>query len=96
VAETWLNDNIADAEISNDGCKLYRKDRSCVKPGKAGGVVLYINKEIVSSWEYAALNEAKTESLWCKIAIDGNRLDELAVGVCYKSPSAAEDDVTYR
>jgi hypothetical protein len=62
VAETWLHDNVTDAEISIDGFKLYRKDRSRVKPGKAGGIVLYINKEIVS-WEYAALNEAKTESL---------------------------------
>jgi Endonuclease-reverse transcriptase len=34
------------------------------------------------------------QSLWCKIATDGNRLDELVVGVCYKSPSAARDEVS--
>jgi Endonuclease-reverse transcriptase len=93
VAETWLNGYIADADISRDGYKLHHKDRSCVKPGKAGCVVLHISKEIVS-WEYEALNETKTESLWCKIATDSNRLDELVVGVCYKSPSAAECEVS--
>ena len=92
VAETWLNDNIVDAEISLDGYKLYRKDRSCVKPGKAGGIVLYVNSEIVS-WEYGVLNKAKTESLWCKIATDGNGFHELVVGVCYKSPSAEGSEV---
>jgi hypothetical protein len=39
-----------------------------VKLVKAGVVVLYISKETVS-WEYAALNEAKTESLWCKLLL---------------------------
>jgi hypothetical protein len=38
VAETWLNGNKADAEIDIYGYKLYREDRSLVKPGKAGGV----------------------------------------------------------
>jgi hypothetical protein len=86
MAETWLNDIVADAEICIDGYKLYHKGRSPVKPGKAG-VVLYINNEMVS-WEYAGINKAKTESLWCKIATDCNRFDELVVGVCYMSPSA--------
>jgi hypothetical protein len=52
VAETWLNDNVADTEICIHGYKLYRKDISHAKPGKAGGV----SKEILSC-DYAALNE---------------------------------------
>jgi len=48
VAETFLSDDVMQAEISIEGYTIYRKDRCNFKEGKAGGVVLYIRNEIIS------------------------------------------------
>ena len=48
LAETFLNEEVFQAEISMDGYSIYRKDRCNFKEGKAGGVILYIKNEIMS------------------------------------------------
>ena len=43
IAESWLHDNISNIQVSIDNLTLYRKDRSAVKSGRGGGVLLYIH-----------------------------------------------------
>ena len=85
VAETFLNNEVLNAEIHIEGYKMFRKDRCSVKEGKCGGVILYIKEDIVS-YEYYELSSSKSESIWVKIKVDNK--SELVVGTCYKSPSS--------
>jgi hypothetical protein len=71
---------------------VYRKDRSDVKAGKGGGVVLYVENEIPTC-EYVELIKSKYESVWCKILGDSTQGQNLIVGVCYKSPNADCNEV---
>ena len=48
VAETFLNDDVMQAEVSIEGYTIYRKDWCIFKEGKAGGVLLYIRNGIIS------------------------------------------------
>jgi endonuclease/exonuclease/phosphatase family metal-dependent hydrolase len=91
IAETFLNDEVMQAEISIDGYCMYRKDRGNFKEGKAGGVILYIKNEIVS-YECTDLNRMESESVWCKIKVNGNT--SLTVGVCYRSQAASEKELS--
>jgi ribonucleases P/MRP protein subunit RPP40 len=90
VAETWLNSDISDSEAAIAGFTLYRKDRIEVKSGRGGGVLLYIRSNICSC-ACDDLNRYKAESIFCKI-ITG-KAKELYVGVCYKSPSALDEEL---
>ena len=62
IAETWLHENVSDEEISLQGYTVYRKDRQFVKPGRGGGVVLYISNTLVSS-TCEELNRYKAEAI---------------------------------
>jgi hypothetical protein len=90
VAETFLDSNVKEAEISIHGYKCYRKDRNMVKDGRGGGVILYV-KDYVVSYDYNELNEHKAEAVWCKIKTAGNT--EIVVGACYKSQAANENEL---
>ena len=92
IAETWLNENVLLPEVNIDGYKLYRKDRSEVKEGIHGGVLLYVRNEIVSQ-KCDYLNDGKSESLWCKILDVKNKMNEIIIGVCYKSPNAEKEEI---
>jgi len=48
IAETFLIDEVLQAEISIDVYSIYRKDRCNFKGGKVGGVILYIKNQIIS------------------------------------------------
>jgi len=48
VVETWLNEGIGNGEINLEGYTVYRKDRSDVKLGKGGGVLLYVHNSLNS------------------------------------------------
>ena len=90
IAESWLNDNVADNEIAIDNFTVYRKDRAVVKDGKGGGVILYVKNTLLST-ECVDLNNLCNESIWCKIITDNNI--ETFVGVVYKSPNASRNEV---
>jgi len=49
ITESWATSKISDSELSLDGFVLFRKDRCDVKPGKGGGVLLYVSNGWVSS-----------------------------------------------
>ena len=90
IAETWLSDKILNSEIKLEGYTLHRKDRSTVKEGKGGGVILYVRDTLVSL-ECTELNKLQNESVWCDI-MTGKGISVL-VGVVYKSPSAGHEEV---
>ena len=46
INESWLKDNISDAQIYIENFNVFRSDR---KKSKNGGVVLYVNKNIIVS-----------------------------------------------
>ena len=46
VTESWATSEISDSELSLDGFALFRKDRCDVRPGKGGGVLLYVSNEL--------------------------------------------------
>ena len=90
VAETWLNDNVNNVEINLENFSVFRKDRSAVKVGKGGGVMLYIHNSIkVHDCQF--LNKYKSESLWCKLVL-GNGFETI-LGVVYRSPNADDAEV---
>jgi len=45
VVETWLTDDISDAELKISGYELYRKDRT---KSKGGGIILYVKESLHS------------------------------------------------
>jgi len=49
IVKTWLSDGISDSEVSIPGVTMYRKDRSSVKSGKCGRVILYVHNSLSSS-----------------------------------------------
>ena len=42
ITETWLNEGISNSEIAIENFSIYRKDRSEVKGGRAGEVIVYM------------------------------------------------------
>ena len=51
INESWLKDNISDAQIYIENFNVFRSDR---KKSKNGGVVLYVNKNI---WFHSELSK---------------------------------------
>ena len=90
IVETWLNDGISDSEISLPGFTSYRKDRSSVKSGKGGEVLLYVH-ESLSSTIAQNFTKLKTESVWCNIHVD--KVKSLLVGCCYRSQQVADNEI---
>ena len=84
IVETFLNETILDAEIYLKGYRMYRKDRDSIRNNRGGGVILYVNEEIVSQ-EIEYLNSVKCESVWSELVI--SKSCRLSVGVCYKNPT---------
>ena len=90
IAESWLNESVFDSEVSLPDFVLYRKDRSVVKKGRGGGVLLYVKKSLLSI-ACSSLNEFSNESVWCELV--GDKGSRTLVGVVYKSPSAEQTEI---
>jgi hypothetical protein len=65
IAETFLDHDVNEAELSIYEYNCYRKDRDKVKGGRGGGVTLYVKYDIVS-YEYEQVKEVEAETVWCK------------------------------
>ena len=82
IAESWLNESIDNREVAIENFTLYRRDRSEIKAGRGGDVLLYVHNSITSS-SCTELNCFKTESVWCKICTDEvKNSDELYSAYC--------------
>jgi hypothetical protein len=69
------------------GYRIYRKDSSKIKQEKHGGVLLYVEIDIITC-DCDDLNEIQAKSIWCKIVNKTDNSTEIVVGVCYKRPAA--------
>ena len=46
ITESWATPDITDNELGLDGFVLFRKDRSEIRVGRGGGVLLYVSNEL--------------------------------------------------
>ncbi|XP_071944696.1 uncharacterized protein [Antedon mediterranea] len=86
ITETWLSDNVLDAEIAMKGYNLFRKERA----NKAhGGLLLYVNEKlhVTICNELCQLNP---ESLWCTVEVDKH--NKVLIGLCYRSMYNTPDE----
>ena len=90
ITESWTTPDISDNELGLDGFVLFRKDRSEIRVGKGGGVLLYVSNEL-RCVAVETLNAFKCESMW--IELDDDSRANVIVGVCYKSPIVSEHEL---
>ena len=84
LTETWLTEDITDAEITIHGYTLFRCDRT----GRAGGgVVLYVREDLNASLLHKSSDPGgRYEGLWCNVKLSPRGCD--IVGVVYRPPGA--------
>lgn len=84
ITETWLNDNVSDAEILTDlpEFRVYRSDR---KGTRGGGVLIAIHQGITCSIVHVT---SDIESLWL---ICHAPPVTVLLGVCYRPPQTNSD-----
>ena len=69
---------------------MLRKDRNNADKMRGGDVILYCRDELGAVREFED-RENKSETIWAKIVDkDG---DGVYIGLCYRSPTATEEDV---
>jgi len=90
ITESWLEDTMIDSELNIAGYTIFRKDRKQVRDSKGGGVLLYV-RDCFNAYFAPELNDLPNESLWIRIPTSQTR--SMLVGVCYKSPTAKDDEV---
>ena len=78
IAETWLNDTVADGELEIPNFVIVRKDR----PHTGGGVAIYCHK-LLSFVRHPDLESDDLEVKWLKIRGHGH---EKLVGCIYRPP----------
>ena len=78
-----------DAELALDGFRMFRKDRERDVEQMGGGVLLYIKNNIVVS-ELNEYRDRKCEAVW--VRANGEKGKGICIGVCYRSPSASDEE----
>ena len=63
LSETFLCENISDAQVNIEGYKLYRKDRV----GRIGGGVAFYVKDGIEAIPEVKLNDSDIEALWLRL-----------------------------
>ena len=85
-----VEDTMIDSELYIDGYSIFRKDRKQVRDSKGDGVLLYV-RDCFNAYYATELNDFQNESLWIRIQMSQTR--SMLVGVCYKSPTAKDEEV---
>ena len=91
ITESWTNEDIEDSEIKFEGYSLFRRDRVNLPKERGGGVLLYVNEKLNAVRELDDVNYP-CETVWVKI-LDKLK-NEIFIGVCYKSPTANEEEIS--
>jgi hypothetical protein len=88
-SESWLNKNIASAEVFPDGFNVYRRDRP---QDGAGGVFLLVSSKFDSSEpeELRIPEEEDCELVWAKVKVKGTK--DLYIGSFYRPPDKKGED----
>jgi hypothetical protein len=89
LTETWLSDDISNAEVAIGGYHIYRKDRMSGRKG--GGLLLYLKDELSGSMYNPAITSS-SETLWVSMQLP--KSCKLFIGVVYRPPTqdATTDD----
>ena len=80
ISETWLDDEVTDAELQMVGFRMYRRDRG----RRGGGVMVYVPENICTRRRHD-LESTDVEALWIEARILGRK-----VLICnvYRPPDA--------
>ncbi len=79
IGETWLRDNVTDADLSISGYHIpFKKNR----PTRGGGVMLYV-KEHIGAIHRTDLEKNNTQILWVEVTLNSKKV---MVGVGYRPP----------
>ena len=85
ITETWLHNNISNHEITIQGYKLVRKDRTTKR---GGGIIASIRNDIdleeIDDTKAGDTQGPQIETLWIKINVKYTRpiLLSIIIGVC--------------
>ena len=90
ITESWAHKDIEDAELNINGFTMLRKDRNNADKIRGVGVILCCKDELGAVREFED-RENKSETIWAKIVDQDG--DEVYIGLCYRSPTATEEDV---
>ena len=82
LSETWLTEDILDAEIEIAGYRVLRKDRN----SKGGGIVAYVRHD-VAVVRRTDLETPNVEGLWLEINLPNSR--GFLVGLFYRPPDSS-------
>ena len=83
INETWLNNNVNDAEINIPGYSILRKDRD---NGRGGGVAVYLKNTLNAMFRDDITNGSDIETIWVEIII--KNVGAVLLGTIYRPPSA--------
>ena len=81
VVETWLKPCIADAQLNIDNYNLYRADREIAK---CGGVLLYINNDIIIDCT------SSYDDNMCNGVISLSKQSKCFISCIYRPPNSGE------
>ena len=82
LSETWVHENVTDAELDIVGYQLFRRDRGA----KGGGLAVYVRND-VSVVRRTDLENASVEGLWLELLIPKSR--SILVGTFYRPPNSS-------
>ncbi len=87
IGETWLSDNISDADLTLNGYHIpFYKHRGA----RGGGVMLYV-KEHIGAIHRTDLERASTEILWVEVRL---QIKKIMFGVAYRAPGMTSLQIT--
>ena len=83
ISETWLNSTVTNAEVSIDGYKLFRQDRS---RKRGGGVCAFIREDIKVTIlkDISQVSLCHFQQLWLKL--QSKKLKSVVICVSYRPP----------
>ena len=88
ITETWLNNNISNHELTIQGYKLVRKDRTTKR---GGGIIAYIRNDIdydeIDESEAGETQGPQIETLWIKINFKHTR--PILLCIMYNPPNCS-------
>ncbi|CAI2738740.1 unnamed protein product [Dicrocoelium dendriticum] len=81
ITETWLHQEVTDAEVEIAGMSIIRNDR----PSRGGGVLLYYRSDLQCTI-VEDLETHVTDSLWCRLRLRHN--DTCLIAIVYRPPTS--------
>ena len=97
VSETWLDDEVMDAEVECPGYRVFRRDRNLkdypegmFTQSARGGVLILVKSDLNPT--QANLLDFGTEIIW--VSINPSGANSLLLAACYRPEKAGKDYIT--